>query len=373
MPDASASLYVDPPSPALLNDELFNLDNCRFNGDHYLAPYVSMRDQLTREGVTVHTVDRLPENSSNGRNLYVSIGNLSHYRALAGRSDVILSACLAVECPVVDPALYRGLKDAQRYFKRVLTWSDGEALEPFVGGPLKCERFHWPQSFDDVHEDIWRLSDRKFLVMMNANKIAHGSGELYSERLRAVEFFSRTQDIDLYGVGWDGPSINVSSSILPATLRGILHETRRRWQRIRPDPLLVAAKRVWHGPAKSKSETLGQYKFALCFENSILKGWVTEKIFDCLFTGTIPVYLGAPEITSHVPADCFIDMRRFSGYDELGNYLRSLDEEEISKFKRNARDYLRSDQFRPFSKTAFVDLFRRIVTEDAGTSMENTA
>ncbi len=111
----------------------------------------------------------------------------------------------------------------------------------------------------------------------------------------------------------------------------------------------------------------------LCFENSILKGWVTEKIFDCLFTGTIPVYLGAPEITSHVPADCFIDMRRFSGYDELRKYLRSLDEQEISKFKRNARDYLQSDQFRPFSKSAFVDLFRRIVAEDTGASMENRA
>src|SRR5262249_12625468 len=200
---------------------------------------------------------------------------------------------------------------------------------PFVGSPLKCERFHWPQSFDDVHESIWQGTDRKFLVMMNANKIAQGPGELYSERLRTVAFFSRTQEIDLYGVGWDGPSINVSSSILPATLRGVLHESRRGWQRIHPDPLLVAARRVWRGPAKSKSATLGQYKFALCFENSILKGWITEKIFDCFFTGTVPVYLGAPEITNYVPADCFIDMRQFPGYEDLRKYLRSLDQEKI--------------------------------------------
>src|ERR1700757_17232 len=122
MTDASIALYIDPPSPALLNDQLFNLENCQLNGDHYLAPYVSMRDQLTREGVTVHTADRLPKDSANGRNLYVSIGNLTHYRALSGRSDTTLSACLAVECPVVDPALYRGLREAQRYFKRILTW-----------------------------------------------------------------------------------------------------------------------------------------------------------------------------------------------------------------------------------------------------------
>ncbi len=364
----SITLYIDPPSSALLNDELFNIDNCQLNGDHYLAPYVSVRDQLAREGVTVHTVDRLPPNSSNGRNLYVTIGNLSRYRTLSGRSDMILSACLAVECPVVDRTLYRGLKDAQHYFKRVLTWSDGEALEPFVGGPLKCERFHWPQSFDDVHENIWRREDRKFLVMMNANKIAYGQGELYSERIRAVEFFSRTQEIDLYGVGWDGPSINVSSSILPATLRGILHELKRSWQGIRPDPLLIAARGVWHGPAKSKSETLGQYKFALCFENSILKGWVTEKIFDCFFTGTVPVYLGAPEITDYIPADCFIDMRQFSSYEDLRKHLRSLDQCEISRFKQNARDYLKTEKFKPFTTDAFVDLFRRIVAEDGGTA-----
>ena len=54
----------------------------------------------------------------------------------------------------------------------------------------------------------------------------------------------------------------------------------------------------WRGPARSKSETLGRYTFALCFENMVLKGWITEKIFDCFYSGTVPIYLGAPDLSA---------------------------------------------------------------------------
>jgi hypothetical protein len=138
---------------------------------------------------------------------------------------------------------------------------------------------------------------------------------------------------------------------------------------VRPDPLLAAARRVYRGHAKSKAETLGKYTFALCFENMILKGWITEKIFDCLLTGTIPIYWGEPEIERYVPPECFIDMRLFKDYEELNNFIKSLSQEDIQQYKQNARDYLKSPQFQPFKKEAFVELFRRIVEEDTGISI----
>ena len=116
------------------------------------------------------------------------------------------------------------------------------------------------------------------------------------------------------------------------------------------DPLLVAARRVWHGPAKSSLDAQS-VQFALCFENSILKGWVTEKIFDCLFTGTIPIYLGAPEICGHVPAECFIDMRtvlRLRRATEVPPITRRAGDIEV---QAKREDYLQSDRFRPFSRT----------------------
>jgi hypothetical protein len=140
----------------------------------------------------------------------------------------------------------------------------------------------------------------------------------------------------------------------------------RARQRVAPDPLYAAAVGENRGPVDSKSETLSRYDFAICFENMALRGWITEKIFDCFFTGTIPVYLGAPEIKEKVPADCFIDMRDFAGYEELRNHLKSLSAAARERYREAARDFLQSPAFDPFCKSTFVNLFRRVVAEDAG-------
>ncbi|MDE3091886.1 MAG: hypothetical protein KGJ80_21140, partial [Chloroflexota bacterium] len=143
----------------------------------------------------------------------------------------------------------------------------------------------------------------------------------------------------------------------------------RYWDRLRPNPLLVAARRVYRGAVPSKAETLGRYNFAICFENSILKGWITEKIFDCMHAGTIPIYWGAPDILEYVPSNCFIDMRQFVNYAALRDHLKSFTANEIQGYRENARAYLRSPQFRPFTKQAFVEIFARLIEEETGTSI----
>lgn len=53
-----------------------------------------------------------------------------------------------------------------------------------------------------------------------------------------------------------------------------------------------------------------QYKFIVCFENSKTDGYITEKIFNAFLAKTIPIYDGAPNITS------FIDPNSFVAFDE---------------------------------------------------------
>ena len=101
----------------------------------------------------------------------------------------------------------------------------------------------------------------------------------------------------------------------------------------------------------------------------ILKGWITEKIFDCFYTGTIPIYWGEPEIEKQIPAACFIDMRAFAGYDELAEFLRGLTPSEIQAYRDNARDFLGSAAFRPFSKETFAGIFIRMIEEDLGLNL----
>jgi hypothetical protein len=93
---------------------------------------------------------------------------------------------------------------------------------------------------------------------------------------------------------------------------------------------------------------------------------MTEKMFDCFFAGTIPVYWGAPDVLDWVPAECFVDMRQFRDFDELRLFLRSITPSEEQGYREAAREYLASDRFTPFRLQTWVDRFARIVSQDTG-------
>lgn len=58
---------------------------------------------------------------------------------------------------------------------------------------------------------------------------------------------------------------------------------------------------------QTKLTTIARYMFNLAFENGISLHYVTEKSFDPLISGSVPVYLGAPNIDEFAPGDhCFI-------------------------------------------------------------------
>jgi alpha(1,3/1,4) fucosyltransferase len=364
------ALYIDPPSHHFLEDRLFDLSRASLGGDSLLAPYLHVREHFKALGIGVRTADYIPREPGMERIVYVALGDSDRYLKLAHRPDVSLSAFFAMECPIVDPLLYVRLRRVRKYFKRIMTWGDSRMLEHFAGAPLPCESFRWPQSFEAVHEGLWQRDDRSFLVMINSNKLpAVYYRELYTERMRAVEFFGRTGDIDLYGPGWNDPSHRLGRSRVPWTLRRMKKYAVDWWERIHPDPLLLAARRVYKGHAVSKSETLAGYRYALCFENATLNGWITEKIFDCFFSGTIPVYWGAPDIELYVPPDCFIDMRQFSGYPELHQFLKSRTHAQLRRYRESARSYLESERFRPFTKAAFAELLQGIVSADTGVAL----
>jgi hypothetical protein len=371
MTRSAINLFIDPPSYHFERDRLFDPEGSPYSSDRMTEPYIHLRRVLAEQGVATHTADLLDssEASPAGTTLYVSTGSQKRYRALARRGDVVLSAFFAFECPIVAPEVYRRAHRASRFFKRMYSFSSEEALGPFLHGPVGFLPCRLPQPFDSVHEQAWRRRERGFLVMVNANKVPRlETDELYTERLRAIEFFNRRGEIDLYGYGWDGPAYRVGESRLPLGLRRLVFRAESAWRRrfSDRDPLRTAARQAWRGAAASKAETLSAYRFALAFENSALEGWVTEKIFDCFLAGTVPVYRGAPDIERWVPAECFVDARRFSGYAELREFLLGLAPREIEEYRRAGRDYIASERFYPFSKQSFARLLSEIVAEDAG-------
>lgn len=375
---ADIAVYLDPPTHHQFNNRLFDRESNPYAGDDILAPYAAVRNHLTGKGIKVQTADLLPAIPDGRRNVLISFGvpdrtaahSVRKYAALARRPDVILSAFFAMECPIVEPTLFESLPILQKYFKRIMSWSDSDALLQFTRTRVEVGHYCWPQSFDAVHEQIWSRRDRRFLLMMNANKLPRlYVDELYTARLRAVEFFHRYGEVDLYGRNWDRMPTRVGKTRTPATLRRLASRMSMIQQRIHPDPLYVAAASAWRGAPRSKSETVSQYRFALCFENSVLKGWMTEKLFDCFFAGTVPVYWGAPDVLDWVPAECFIDMRKFKDFAELRTFLHALKPADEQSYREAARNYLLSDKFDPFRLRTFVNLVTRMIAADTGVEL----
>ena len=80
---------------------------------------------------------------------------------------------------------------------------------------------------------------------------------------------------------------------------------------------------------ETKLSVIAGYKFCIGFENSIASDYVTEKFFDPLLAGTVPVYLGAPNVDRFAPGkNAFIDVSGFSGPQELARFLVHLASDE---------------------------------------------
>lgn len=81
---------------------------------------------------------------------------------------------------------------------------------------------------------------------------------------------------------------------------------------------------------ESKMNIISSYKFTLAFENAISKDYVTEKLYDPLMAGSVPVYMGAPNVEEYLPAHkCIINIDSFTSVNELAAYLQYLDENDV--------------------------------------------
>lgn len=196
--------------------------------------------------------------------------------------------------------------------------------------------FHWCYPTHH-HVNLNRpLAERRLLSFMNANKRARGflQNDLYSERVRAVsEILDASQGAvpDVYGLGWSGM----------ATDKGYVTD---------------------------KLETLSRYLFNLCFENYRAEGYVTEKIIDCFYAGTIPVYLGAPDITQYVPGEAFIDACEFPSYVDLLAFLTELSGRpvELNRYLEEGKRFLASQTFEDrFTSFAFATQIVNAITHVA--------
>ncbi len=78
---------------------------------------------------------------------------------------------------------------------------------------------------------------------------------------------------------------------------------------------------------------LQRHTFALIVENCDATGYVSEKFYDALMAGCIPLYFGSPVPAHALPDDIYIDIRHFDNGEALQAHLDTLSDETIHRMK----------------------------------------
>lgn len=90
-----------------------------------------------------------------------------------------------------------------------------------------------------------------------------------------------------------------------------------------------------------KENAIRWSKFHLALEHSSQNGYMSEKVWQCLRVGTVPIYYGAPEARFFLPPRSTVFVNDYSSYDELIDYLLYLDRNDSAYLKYlQWRDYL---------------------------------
>jgi hypothetical protein len=161
--------------------------------------------------------------------------------------------------------------------------------------------------------------------------------------LDLLECLAQRQEIDVFGPGWDN-----------------LENLPSRWkERVR------RVSGVFRGSCENKRETVRRYRFGIAYENTAWPGYVTEKIVDCFVAGIVPVYLGAPDILEHVPADSFLDATRYASSADLADRMRSMPVPEAMAMLAAGREYLKSPAGTRHSFEGFADWIVGLIRETA--------
>ena len=296
-----STFAIIPWSDSFAQDRMFDVDS-EVNRDYLIEPYLEMKLEFERLGHEIHTIDYYVNYDYVDYFLFFTLDWDIYKKLVSLKRDDSLVYCTA-EPPSVyrynSPAGYRILK---HIFPYILTWNDD-----WVDNKSIFKR-NLPYYFIDQTDGNLPFEEKKLITFISGDKCSGYPGELYSERRKAINYFetNHPDQFDFFGAGWDE---NVH--------------------------------KCYKGKCESKAEVFHKYRFAICFENiEGLNGYITEKILDCLESGIVPIYAGAPNIEEIIPKECFINYRRFDSFSELYEYISSIDKATFDSYLHEAKSFI---------------------------------
>lgn len=219
----------------------------------------------------------------------------------------------------------KGYKFLSRFVPYILSWN-----KEWVNNKTVFKR-NIPYYFSNNLGSV-PFGERKLVTGISGNKTSKHPKELYSEREKVYKYFEQNYPdcFDFYGTGW-------SKKDHPC----------------------------YGGEIDCKSDIYHNYRFAICFENmKDINDYVTEKIWDCLTSGIVPIYAGAKNIQDYIPKECYIDYFEFNNCEELASYLLNVDEREYQRYLVEAQRLLNTNIKEEFSGRKYADCIYYVMQQE---------
>ena len=77
---------------------------------------------------------------------------------------------------------------------------------------------------------------------------------------------------------------------------------------------------------KIKMEIISNYKFNICFENSIYSGYYTEKLIQAKRAGCIPIYYSDNNVKNDFNTDSFLNLKDYSNIEDFVEKIIEIDQ-----------------------------------------------
>jgi alpha(1,3/1,4) fucosyltransferase len=325
-------------------DRLYDQEDETLNSDDLFSPICKLKEHLSALGASMHTQDVCPPELADlilfencpPRN---ALGIVRELRSLG--KPMILNASESIfilpensEVKILD------------MFDRVFTYQDD-----LIDGKkfLKFNyTFHLPVTLPEGD-----FKKKGVACMIAANKRMNHKRELYSERVRLIRWFERNHpsDFALFGRGWNRPH----KAAAPFLHRKVLYKWPLRF-------FFAKNFSSYRGEVVRKQDVLREFRFSFCLENAFgIPGYVTEKIFDSMVAGCVPIYKGADNVLDHIPEGCFVDLRKYDSYPELYRELKYMSEGDHANYLKAIEVFFGSPQADPFRYSFFINSVSRAV------------
>jgi hypothetical protein len=258
----------------------------------------------------------------------------------AGRKS-IKTVLIALEPSTVLPE--NSSPRVRKLFDRVLE----------VGRPNSLPSIPWPQTWHVV-PDLGRLRHPKRVVMIQSAKLSFVRGQLYGLR---ASLASTVEFVDVYGHDWDEGLTRRVVRVFLEFIRAL-----RSNAALDPDAFRTAFLQPRNnlGPVESKIETMKSYKVAIVIENS--QEYMSEKFFDALFSGCIPVYVGPNLAPFGIPENLYV--RADASLPSLAESINSAFEMDYLAWLAHCQSFLSNRGVREFWEEVSVN--RRLLEEALG-------